>query len=173
MPIGPDGRKDSIEITTAMLLDNNLQTLEHIDIRVWINHPRRGDVMVDLVSPDGIKSDLAETRVDDEAKTGFPGWRFMIQTIKHWYVLYASIFDLLCDAGVKILSGTGLLKPLKRISERTVPSWDGTWFWFCLHLPRCSISVFLETTDVPITARRVLAANEIHMDPVGRPDSCT
>ena len=70
MPIGPDGRKDSIEITTAMLLDNNLQTLEHIDIRVWINHPRRGDVMVDLVSPNGIKSVLVETRVDDEAKTG-------------------------------------------------------------------------------------------------------
>ena len=88
VPIGPDGRKDSIEITTAMLLDNNLQTLEHIDIRVWINHPRRGDVMVDLVSPNGIKSVLAETRVDDEAKTGFPGWRFM--TIKHWYVLYTT-----------------------------------------------------------------------------------
>ena len=88
MPIGPDGRKDSIEITTAMLLDNNLQTLEHIDIRVWINHPRRGDVMVDLVSPNGIKSVLAETRVDDEAKTGFPGWRFM--TLKHWYVLYTT-----------------------------------------------------------------------------------
>lgn len=86
VPIGPDGRNDSIEITTAMLLDNNLQTLEHIDIRVWINHPRRGDVMVDLFSPNGIKSVLAETRVDDEAKTGFPGWRFM--TIKHWYVFY-------------------------------------------------------------------------------------
>ena len=85
VPIGPDGRKDSIEITTAMLLDNNLQTLEHIDIHVWINHPRRGDVIVDLVSPNGIRSLLVETRVDDEA---FPGWRFM--TIKHWYVLYTT-----------------------------------------------------------------------------------
>ena len=37
LPIGPDGRKDSIEITTAMLLDNNLQTLEHIDILNLIN----------------------------------------------------------------------------------------------------------------------------------------
>ena len=37
MLIGPDGRKDSIEITTAMLLDNNLQTLEHIDILNLIN----------------------------------------------------------------------------------------------------------------------------------------
>ena len=61
MPIGPDGRKDSIEITTAMLLDNNLQTLEHIDIRVWINHPRRGDVMVEPISPNGIKSVLVWT----------------------------------------------------------------------------------------------------------------
>ena len=57
MPIGLDGREDSIEITTAMLLDNNLQTLEHIDIRVWINHLRRGNVMVELVtgSPNDIK----------------------------------------------------------------------------------------------------------------------
>ena len=90
MPKKHDGRKDSIEITTAMLLDNNLQTLEHIDIRVWINHLRRGNVMVELVtgSPNDIKSVLAETRVDDEAKTGFPGWRFL--TIKHWSVLYTS-----------------------------------------------------------------------------------
>jgi kexin len=82
----PIDSKDSIEITTAMLLANNLQTLEHIDVRVWINHPRRGSVMVELVSPNGIKSVLADTREDDDAKTGFPGWRFM--TIKHWYVLY-------------------------------------------------------------------------------------
>ena len=44
----------------AMLLDN-LQTLEHIDIRICINHPRCGDVMVELFSPNGIKSVLAET----------------------------------------------------------------------------------------------------------------
>ena len=128
-----DGLKDSIEITTAMLLDNNLQTLEHIDIRVWINHPRPGDVMVDLVSPNGIKSVLAETRVDDEAKTGFPGWRFM--TIKHWYVLWTTWCQVggiptfsnldLC-VGVKILSETGPLRSQKRISQRTVPSWVGT-----------------------------------------------
>ena len=63
--------KDSIEITTAMLFDN-LQTLEHIDIRVWINHPRRGDMMVELV-PTVLK---VFSLKHDEAKTGFPGWRF-------------------------------------------------------------------------------------------------
>ena len=86
LPIGSKGIKDSIEITTAMLLANNLETLEHIDVRVWIDHPRRGSVMVDIVSPNGIKSVLANTRADDSAKTGFPGWRFM--TIKHWCVFY-------------------------------------------------------------------------------------
>ena len=85
VPIGPDGSKDAIEIRTEMMLANNLEALEHIDVRVWINHPRRGDVMVELVSPNGIRSVLANTREDDDAKTGFPGWRFM--TIKHWYVL--------------------------------------------------------------------------------------
>ena len=83
VPISVDDKEDSIEITTAMLLANNLQTLEHIDVRVWIDHPRRGNVMVELVS---IRSVLADTRVEDNAKTGYPGWRFM--TIKHRYVSY-------------------------------------------------------------------------------------
>ena len=45
------------------------------------------------------------------------------------------------------------------------------WPRFCLHLPRRSISVLLETTDVPKAARRVyiLAANDVHMkNPVGQ-----
>lgn len=85
VPIGPNGNKNSIQITTEMMLANNLEALEHIDVRVWISHSRRGNVMVELVSPKGIKSVLANTRDEDDATTGFPGWRFM--TIKHWYVL--------------------------------------------------------------------------------------
>ena len=83
-PIGPNGNTKTIEITKAMVLANNFETLEHIDVRVWINHTRRGDVSVELVSPNGIKSALAQRRKGDDAKTGFPGWRFM--TIKHWYI---------------------------------------------------------------------------------------
>ena len=83
-PMHPGGNKHTIPITKEMMLANNFETLEHIDVRVWINHTRRGDVEIELVSPNGIKSVLAQTREDDDAKTGFPGWRFM--TIKHWYV---------------------------------------------------------------------------------------
>jgi kexin len=78
------GFESALSITKKMLLDNNLELLEHIDVRVWISHSRRGDVEVELISPNGIKSILAKKRPFDDATTGYPGWRFM--TVKHWYV---------------------------------------------------------------------------------------
>jgi kexin len=65
-----------------MLMDFNFETLEHVTARVWIDHQRRGDVEVELVSPNGITSVLARQRRFDSANTGFPGWKFM--SMKHW-----------------------------------------------------------------------------------------
>jgi len=79
------GIKNTIEITKQHLVANNFDTLEHIDVRVWIEHSRRGDVEVSITSPQGTTSILAAPRDRDDAKTGFPGWRFM--SIKHWFVL--------------------------------------------------------------------------------------
>jgi kexin len=56
--------------------------LEHINVKVWINHTIRGAVEVEIVSPKGIKSILAKQRQQDNANTGFPGWTFM--SVKHW-----------------------------------------------------------------------------------------
>ena len=112
-PIGPNGIKNSIEITKEMMLANNLETLEHIDVRVWIDHPRRGDVMVELVSPNNIKSILANTREYDDASTGFPGWRFM--TVKHWSVFSTILWmptSSKLDVGMKIPLETGQSKCL-------------------------------------------------------------
>lgn len=81
-PIVPGGVTNSIEVTQSMLDENNFEKLEHITVKVWITHTRRGDVEVELVSPNGIRSILAATRYGDSAKTGFPGWTFM--TVKHW-----------------------------------------------------------------------------------------
>jgi len=64
------------------LQQSNLERIEHIDIKVWITHGKRGDVEVELTSPTGVKSILAKKRVHDNDKDGFPGWRFM--TVKHW-----------------------------------------------------------------------------------------
>ncbi|KAJ7735426.1 peptidase S8/S53 domain-containing protein [Mycena olivaceomarginata] len=80
--IGLGGVSSKISVKWDQLQDANFEKLEHITVRVWIDHTRRGDVEVELTSPGGIRSVLAEKRKGDSATTGFPGWRFM--TIKHW-----------------------------------------------------------------------------------------
>lgn len=80
--ITEEGLTSTYTITKEMLENANLATLEHVTVRVWIDHERRGDVEVELTSPHGTKSVLARPRRYDDAKTGFPGWSFM--TLKHW-----------------------------------------------------------------------------------------
>jgi kexin len=83
--IGPDGVTSKLTVTKEMLKTNNFESLEHVNIQVWIDHTRRGDVEVEIVSPHGIKSVLGKKRGGDESKNGFPGWVFM--SIKHWLVI--------------------------------------------------------------------------------------
>ncbi|KAJ6453471.1 peptidase S8/S53 domain-containing protein [Mycena vitilis] len=80
--IGVGGVSSVMSMKWDMLQDANFEKLEHITVRVWIEHTRRGDVQVELTSPGGHKSVLAEKRRSDGANTGYPGWTFM--TIKHW-----------------------------------------------------------------------------------------
>ncbi|KAH8099539.1 peptidase S8/S53 domain-containing protein [Cristinia sonorae] len=82
VPIVPGGVTSTIDVTQEGLNGRNFEKLEHITIQVWITHTRRGDVEVELVSPNGIKSILAAKRYQDSDNTGFPGWVFM--TVKHW-----------------------------------------------------------------------------------------
>lgn len=80
--ITAEGITSSFEVTQEMLDNANLETLEHITVRVWIDHQRRGDVEIKIDSPNKITSVLARTRRYDEDNTGFPGWKFM--SLKHW-----------------------------------------------------------------------------------------
>lgn len=82
VPIPRGGVESTFALTNDMLLEHNFEALEHLTITVWISHSKRGDVEVELVSPNGIKSVLAAVRKHDYATTGFKGWRFM--TVKHW-----------------------------------------------------------------------------------------
>lgn len=81
-PIVEGGVQSKITVTKEMLAEHNFASLEHVTVKVWITHTRRGDVEVELVSPNGIKSVLAGRRYGDAASTGYPGWTFM--TVKHW-----------------------------------------------------------------------------------------
>ena len=83
--IVPGGLQSTIQVSKETLGQNNLEKLEHVTVRVWITHTRRGDVEVELVSPNGVKSILAARRHGDSADTGYPGWRFM--SVKHWSVV--------------------------------------------------------------------------------------
>ncbi|OCB86705.1 hypothetical protein A7U60_g6164 [Sanghuangporus baumii] len=80
--IVPGGVTSKTTVTSDMLQATNFETLEHVTIKVWIQHTRRGDVEVGLTSPNGVKSVLAARRKLDADKNGFPGWTFM--TVKHW-----------------------------------------------------------------------------------------
>ena len=81
-PIVPGGVTSKMTISSEMLEATNFETLEHVTVKVWIQHTRRGDVEVELTSPNGVKSVLAARRKLDADKNGFPGWTFM--TVKHW-----------------------------------------------------------------------------------------
>lgn len=77
-----EGVTNVVEITADALKGANLETLEHVTVRVWATHHKRGDVEVDITSPNGIKSVLSAPRSRDDAKSGYQGWRF--STVKHW-----------------------------------------------------------------------------------------
>ena len=86
LPIVPGGVTSSVTITQEELELNNLESIEHVTVRVWITHDRRGDVEVEIISPNGVKSILAARRNMDWDKGGFPAWRFM--SVKHWWVFH-------------------------------------------------------------------------------------
>jgi kexin len=83
---GEKGVKSTMTITQEMITAHNLESLEHINVRVWIKHARRGDVEVEIVSPNGVKSVLGAHRIKDLDKDGYPGWTFM--SVKHWYMVF-------------------------------------------------------------------------------------
>ncbi|PPQ93274.1 hypothetical protein CVT25_015272 [Psilocybe cyanescens] len=80
--IPPTGLESKMTITKTMMEESNLEALEHINVRVWIDHASRGEVEVEIVSPNGIKSVLGGRRTSDRDSSGYPGWMFM--SVKHW-----------------------------------------------------------------------------------------
>ncbi|KAH8679756.1 peptidase S8/S53 domain-containing protein [Tricladium varicosporioides] len=82
IPQGEEGLAVSFEVTAAMLKEANLERLEHVTVTMNVGHTRRGDISVDLVSPDKIVSHLAATRRLDTEASGFEDWTFM--SVVHW-----------------------------------------------------------------------------------------
>ncbi|KAF8865251.1 hypothetical protein BDZ45DRAFT_711244 [Acephala macrosclerotiorum] len=82
IPQGDQGLAVSFEVTADMLKAANLERLEHVTVTMNVDHTRRGDLSVELVSPDKVISHLAATRRLDTAREGYDDWTFM--SVVHW-----------------------------------------------------------------------------------------
>lgn len=82
IPQGSKGLASKFKVTPEMLKEANLARLEHVQVTMNIDHTRRGDLSVDLVSPKGMVSHLSVTRRRDESTNGYDSWTFM--SVVHW-----------------------------------------------------------------------------------------
>jgi len=82
IPQGDEGLTVSFEVTEQMLKEANVARLEHVTVTMNVEHTRRGDISVDLISPDKLVSHLSVTRRLDNAAEGYVDWTFM--SVVHW-----------------------------------------------------------------------------------------
>jgi len=61
---------------------NGIKKLEHVVVNVTLKHRRRGDLSIQLVSPNGTVSNLLHQRPYDGSAAGLKGWTFM--TVYNW-----------------------------------------------------------------------------------------
>ncbi|KAH8682409.1 peptidase S8/S53 domain-containing protein [Xylariales sp. PMI_506] len=82
IPQGNEGLAVTFDVTADMLKEANVATLEHVTVTMNVEHKRRGDLSVDLISPDGIVSHIATARKLDNSASGYNDWTFM--SVLHW-----------------------------------------------------------------------------------------
>jgi kexin len=82
IPQGEQGLAVSFDVTPDILKEANLERLEHVTVTMNIAHTRRGDLSVDLVSPDKVVSHLSVPRRHDDEANGYVDWTFM--SVVHW-----------------------------------------------------------------------------------------
>ena len=110
IPQGVEGLLSTFEVTEDALKKANLEKLEHVTVTMNVNHTRRGDLSVELRSPENVVSHLSVARKLDDAKSGYEDWTFM--SVAHWSVSFR-----ICDAvsvtdtcvGVKRVLASGVL----------------------------------------------------------------
>ncbi|KAI8374361.1 peptidase S8/S53 domain-containing protein [Radiomyces spectabilis] len=74
--------RSTVEVTEEMIKAAGLLRLEHITATVNIDHRCRGNVVVNLESPNKVTSELATARGNDRSTSGMNNWKFM--SVKHW-----------------------------------------------------------------------------------------
>lgn len=62
--------------------DNSITKLEHVQLVLSVTHRRRGDLVIDLTSPQGTTSRLLAKRPQDDATYGLDAWPFT--SVEFW-----------------------------------------------------------------------------------------
>lgn len=116
IPQGNVGIAVSFAVTPDMLKEANLERLEHVTVTMNVDHTRRGDLSVDLISPNGVVSHLSVTRKLDSAAEGYEDWTFM--SVVHWYARapnhepgdncsFPVSTDMVCVTGARVVPAPG------------------------------------------------------------------
>jgi len=82
IPQGDKGLAASYEVTADMLKEANLERLEHVTVTMNVEHQKRGDLSVEMRSPEGVVSHIATTRRNDASTEGYDDWTFM--SVAYW-----------------------------------------------------------------------------------------
>jgi kexin len=82
IPQGDQGLASEFDVTKDALKKANFARVEHVTLTMNIKHAKRGDLSVELRSPDHIVSHLSVSRPNDKADSGYEGWTFM--SVVHW-----------------------------------------------------------------------------------------
>lgn len=119
IPQGLQGLSSTFTVSKDTMQKANLERLEHVTVTMNIEHTRRGDLSVDLISPEGVVSHIATTRRNDAHRAGYVDWTFM--SVVHWSVSkHFSGSALLILLGVNLESETGLSWSKTRSKMSTV-----------------------------------------------------
>ena len=82
IPQGLQGLSSTFQVTEDALKAANFEKVEQITVTMNINHTRRGDLSVELISPEGVTSHLSTPRNGDVISAGYVDWTFM--SVAHW-----------------------------------------------------------------------------------------
>ncbi|CAJ0758705.1 4597_t:CDS:2 [Entrophospora sp. SA101] len=82
IPMNEEGVFSKLIVKESDIARAKMRRLEHVTVTMNVFHERRGDIEVDLISPNGIVSKIGLPRMYDEDNSGLRNWTFM--SIIHW-----------------------------------------------------------------------------------------
>ena len=86
--------------------DTRIDTLEHVEVIVHLQHTYRGDIILQLTSPSGTKSEVLSLRPQDDSSVGI---NFKFMTVHNWAEDPTGEWKLSVSDSAKTRKNTGTL----------------------------------------------------------------